>query len=301
MFSRRHPFLFFFLVLFSITAVFFAGMAALIFGGSVFIRSSVSSVVSPSSDGNVGVVELTGVITSSKKIIEQIKTFKENSAIKAIVLRVNSPGGGVGPSQEIYREILKTKKTKKVIASFGSVAASGGYYAACASDGIMADPGTITGSIGVIMEYANFQEIMKKIGLAPVVIKSGKFKDMGSPVRPIKDEEKKILQGVADEIHLQFIKDVAKGRGIKQEKIAKIADGRIYTGEKAMEIGLVDKLGNLDDAIDWAGKIGGVKGKIKAVYPEKDRIYSLKKLFDSLFKNSYITGAMPNYFRYIIN
>ncbi len=301
MFSRRHPFLFFFLVLFSITAVFFAGMTALIFGGSVFIRSSVSSVVSPSSDGNVGVVELTGVITSSKKIIEQIKTFKENSSIKAIVLRVNSPGGGVGPSQEIYREILKTKKTKKVIASFGSVAASGGYYAACASDGIMADPGTITGSIGVIMEYANFQEIMKKIGLAPVVIKSGKFKDMGSPVRPIKDEEKKILQGVADEIHLQFIKDVAKGRGIQQDKIAKIADGRIYTGEKAMKIGLVDKLGNLDDAIDWAGKLGGVKGKIKAVYPEKDRIYSLKKIFESLFKNSYITGAMPNYFRYIIN
>ncbi len=301
MFSRRHPFLFFFLVLFSITAVFFAGMTALIFGGSVFIKSSVSSVVSSSSDGNVGVVELTGVITSSKKIIEQIKTFKENSSIKAIVLRVNSPGGGVGPSQEIYREIVKTKKTKKIIASFGSVAASGGYYAACASDGIMADPGTITGSIGVIMEYANFQEIMKKIGLAPIVIKSGKFKDIGSPVRPIKEEEKKILQGVADEIHLQFIKDVAKGRGIKQDKIAKIADGRIYTGEKAMEIGLVDKLGNLDDAIDWAGKIGGVKGKIKAVYPEKDRISSLKKLFESLFKNTYITGAMPNYFRYIIN
>ncbi len=282
MFSRRHPFLFFFLVLFSITAIFFAGMAALIFGGSVFIKSSVSSVVSSSSDGNVGVVELTGVITSSKKVIEQIKAFKENSSIKAIVLRVNSPGGGVGPSQEIYREIVKTRKIKKVIASFGSVAASGGYYAAAASDGIMADPGTITGSLGVIMEYANFQEIMKKIGLAPIVIKSGKFKDMGSPVRPIKDEEKKILQGVADEIHIQFIKDVAKGRGIKQDKIAKIADGRIYTGEKAMKIGLVDKLGNLDDAIDWAGKLGGVKGKIKAVYPEKDRINSLKRLFESL-------------------
>ena len=282
MFSRRHPFLFFFLVLFSITAVFFPGMTALMFGGSVFIKSSVSSVVSSSSDGNVGVVELTGVITSSKKVIEQIKAFKENSSIKAIVLRVNSPGGGVGPSQEIYREIVKTRKIKKVIASFGSVAASGGYYAAAASDGIMADPGTITGSLGVIMEYANFQEIMKKIGLAPIVIKSGKFKDMGSPVRPIKDEEKKILQGVADEIHIQFIKDVAKGRGIKQDKIAKIADGRIYTGEKAMKIGLVDKLGNLDDAIDWAGKLGGVKGKIKAVYPEKDRINSLKRLFESL-------------------
>ncbi len=301
MFSRRHPFLFFFLVLFSITVVCFTGLVALIFGGSVFLKSSVSSVVSSSSDGNVGVVELTGVITSSKKIIEQIKTFKENSSIKAIVLRVNSPGGGVGPSQEIYREIVKTKKTKKIIASFGSVAASGGYYAASACDGIMADPGTITGSIGVIMEYANFQELMKKIGLVPIVIKSGEFKDIGSPVRPIKDEEKKILQGVADEIHLQFIKDVAKGRGIKQDKIAKIADGRIYTGEKAMKIGLVDKLGNLDDAINWAGKIGGVKGKIKAVYPEKDRISFLKKLFESLFKNTYITGAMPNYFRYIIN
>ncbi len=300
MFSRRHPFLFFFLILFSIASIAFVGMTALIFGGSVFIRSQVSSVISPS-DGNVGVVELTGVIVSSKNIIEEIKKFRNNSSIRAIVLRVDSPGGGVGPSQEIYREIVKTKKIKKVIASFGSVAASGGYYAASASSGIMADPGTITGSIGVIMEYANFQEIMKKIGLAPVVIKSGKFKDIGSPVRPIKDEEMKILQNVADEIHLQFIRDVAKGRGLKADEVAKLADGRIYTGEKAVTLGLVDKLGNLDDAIEWAGKMGGVRGKIKAVYPEKDGINSLKKLFESLLKNTYITGAMPNYFRYIIN
>ncbi len=301
MFSRRHPFLFSFLVFCFIIACTFVGITALIFGGSIFIRSSVSSVVSPSYNGNVGVVELTGVITSSKKIIDQIKKFRENSSIKAIVLRVDSPGGGVGPSQEIYREIMKTRKIKKVIASLGSVAASGGYYAASASDGIMADPGTITGSIGVIMEYANFQEIMKKIGLVPIVIKSGKFKDIGSPVRQLKDDEKNILQGVADEIHRQFIRDVAKGRRMKLEKVEKLADGRIYTGEKAMSLGLVDKLGNLDDAINWAGKLGGVKGKIKAVYPDRDGINSLRKLFTSLFKNAYISGAIPNYFRYIIN
>lgn len=301
MFSRRHPVLFFFLVLSSIAAFTFIGMTALFLGGSVFIRSAVSSLASSPSDGNVGVVELTGVIVSSKKIIQQIKQFRENRSIKAIVLRVNSPGGGVGPSQEIYREIVKTRKIKKVVASLGSVAASGGYYAASAADGIMADPGTITGSIGVIMEYANFQEIMKKIGLSPVVIKSGKFKDMGSPVRPMKDDEKKILQTIADEIRLQFVSDVAKGRGIKQDRIAALADGRIYTGEKARSLGLVDKLGNLDDAVEWAGKMGGIKGKIKAVYPGKGGINSLKEIFESLFKNAYISSAIPNYFRYIIN
>ncbi len=301
MFSRRHPFLFFVLVLVSITAFALVGMTALFFGGSVFIKSAVSSAVSSPSDGNVGVVELTGVIVSSKKIIEQIKSFRENRSIKAIVLRVNSPGGGVGPSQEIYREIIKTRKIKKVVASLGAVAASGGYYAASAADGIMADPGTITGSIGVIMEYANFQEIMKKIGLDSVVIKSGKFKDIGSPVRPLKEDEKKILQNVTDEIHLQFIRDVAKGRKIDVSRIAQLADGRIYTGEKAKSLGLVDKLGNLDDAIEWAGKMGGVKGKIKAVYPRKGGINSLRSLFESLFKNAYISGAIPDYFRYIIH
>ncbi len=301
MFSRRHPFLFFFLVLCSITAIVFISISVLIFGSSVFIGSSISSVVSSSYTGNVGVVELNGVITSSRKIIDQIKKFREDNSIKAIVLRVNSPGGGVGPSQEIYREIMKTRKIKKVVASLGAVAASGGYYAASASDVIMADPGTITGSIGVIMEYANFQEIMKKIGLAPVVIKSGEFKDIGSPVRQLKDNERKILQGVADEIHLQFIKDVARGRKIKQSRVAELADGRIYTGEKALSLGLVDKLGNLDDAINWAGRLGGVKGRIKAVYPPKDSISSIKKLFKSLLKNAYITGAIPDYFRYVIN
>lgn len=301
MFSRRHPVLFFTLMLSTITAISLFGIIAIVIGGSAFIQSNISSAMPGGKKGNVGIVEITGVITSSKAVIEKIKKFRQDKSIKAIVVRIDSPGGSVGPSQEIYREIIKTRQKKKIVASLGSVAASGGYYAASASNGIMANPGTITGSIGVIMEYANFQEILKKIGLSPVVIKSGEFKDMGSPVREIKEKERKILQNVADEIHMQFVRDVAFGRKLKMNKVEKLADGRIYTGEKALDLNLVDKLGNLSDAVEWAGKLAQIKGEIKPVYPKEDKITSITRLFQSLFKEAYISGAITNYFRYVIN
>ncbi len=300
MFSRRHPFMFFTLALSSIAAVFFVVLVAMLLGSSVLFRSSTSSGFTQSR-GNVGIVEISGVIISSKKAIEQIKTFRDTPSIKAIVLRIDSPGGGVGPSQEIYREVMKTRKTKKVVASLGSVAASGGYYAASASDGIVANPGTITGSIGVIMEYANFQKIMEKIGLTPVIIKSGEFKDMGSPVRELSTKERAILQGVADEIHQQFVRDVATGRRIQQDRISKLADGRIYTGEKAVDLHMVDRLGNLDDAVNWAGELAGVKGKIKPVYPKEDKMGFIKEFVRTLFKQAYIAGSVTDYFRYVVN
>jgi protease-4 len=217
------------------------------------------------------------------------------------VLRIDSPGGGVGPSQEIYREVMKTRLIKKVVASLGSVAASGGYYSASACDGIMANPGTITGSIGVIMEYANFKDIIKKIGLTPVVIKSGEYKDMGSPLRDLEDSEKKLLQGVVDEIHSQFVKDVATGRNLDEEKMATLADGRIFTGARALDLQLVDRLGNFGDAVEWAGTLAGITGEVTPVYPSEDGMTVIKKVISSLFKGADITGAITDNFGFIVN
>ncbi len=254
--------------------------------GMMFFLSGRSPASGPWIGDGVGVVEVKGIITSSKDVIEQIRQFRDNPSIKAVVVRVDSPGGAVGPAQEIYREITKTKKTKKVVASMGTVAASGGYYIASAADSIFANPGTLTGSIGVIMSYTNLQELFEKIGLSPVVIKSGKYKDIGSPTRPLKEDEKRILQQFADDIHQQFIDDVAKGRGMKVGDVRALADGRIYTGRKAMELGLVDSIGNLYDALEYAGQLGGIKGRVVPVYPPEEKNFSLIRfLFGSDARN----------------
>ncbi len=229
----------------------------------------------------VGIIEITGIITEAKGIIHHLKLFREDTSVKAIVVRINSPGGAVGPSQEIFREIRKTSSTKKVVASMGTIAASGGYYVAAGADGIVANPGTITGSIGVLMGFTNYQELLQKIGLVPVVIKSGEYKDMGSPVRAMKTEEQKILQNFAKKIHRQFIMDIVEGRKIDQAKVEAIADGRIFTGEESIQLGLVDRLGNLEDAIEWAGQLGGIEGKISTVYAKEKKFSLLKCLTDS--------------------
>ncbi|MGA2462762.1 MAG: signal peptide peptidase SppA [Thermodesulfobacteriota bacterium] len=217
----------------------------------------------------IAIVEIKGVITQSSGIIEELNQYQEDEGVKAIILRIDSPGGGVGPAQEIHREILKVKSKKKVVTSMGSVAASGGYYIACASDLIVANPGTITGSIGVIMEFTNIEELFKKIGIKGVVLKSGEHKDIGSPFREMTPEEKKIIQGVIDNVHQQFVQAVAKGRKMDQEKVMQIADGRILTGEQAKQIGLVDQIGNLQDTIDIVAKMAGIEGKPNILYPKR--------------------------------
>lgn len=234
------------------------------------------------SDGEkVGVVEIAGAIVDSQGIVEEIKTFRQNDAIKAIVVRIDSPGGGVGPSQEIYREIVKTLAYKKVVASMGGVAASGGYYVASATSGIVANPGTITGSIGVIMHYTNFEEILRKIGLTSMVIKSGAYKDIGSPVRPMAPAEKSFLEALTRKIHQQFISDIAQGRKADIARIGALADGRIFTGEEAKQLGLVDRLGNFEDAVQWAAELGGIEGEPKLVYPERKNLTMLRYLIES--------------------
>ena len=217
----------------------------------------------------IAIVEIKGVISQSSQIIEELQQYAEDDGVKAIILRIDSPGGGVGPSQEIHREILKIKSKKKVITSMGSVAASGGYYIACASDLIVANPGTITGSIGVLMQFSNFEDLLKKIGIKGVVLKSGEHKDIGSPFREMTSEEKKIMQEVLNNVHQQFIQAVAEGRKLDQSKVIQIADGRILTGEQAKNLGLVDQMGNLQDTIDITAKMVGIVGKPNLLYPKK--------------------------------
>jgi len=215
----------------------------------------------------VGVIEIFGVIADSKQVIEQLHDFRDNDSIKALVLRIDSPGGGVGPAQEIYQEVKAVDALKPVVVSMGSVTASGGYYIAAGAREIVANPGTITGSIGVIMEFANVRELLDKIGLGSVVVKSGKYKDIGSPTREMTEAERTILQELIDDVHRQFVDSVAEGRHIDPAEVSSIADGRIFTGRKAMELGLVDRMGNLEVAIKLAAELAGIDGEPHVVYP----------------------------------
>ncbi len=239
----------------------------------------------------VAIVRVTGVIIDADSVIEELKGYSKDNSIKAIVLRVNSPGGAVAPSQEIYEEILKIKRKKKVVVSMGSVAASGGYYISAPADKIVANAGTLTGSIGVIMEIPNVRGLMEKIGIKTEVIKSGKHKDIASVFKSMTPEEKKILQAVLDDVHDQFIRAVSDARGMKFEDVKKLADGRVFTGRMARELGLVDELGNLDDAIMLAGRLGGIKGEPGIV--EKKEKFSFFDMLRGELPEKLINSVFP--------
>ena len=280
MFSRRHPYLFSFLIFSTLVTI--AVVCVLVLVTTTLKHAGLSDlIVESGGDGKVGVVEIIGVITESKDILNLIKRFREDDDIKSIVIRIDSPGGVIGPSQEIYREIRKTTPEKIIIASMGSIAASGGYYIAAATNGIVANPGTITGSIGVIMAYTNFRAILDKIGMVPVVIKSGPLKDMGSPTKDMSKEEKEVLQAFVDQAHRQFVTAIAEGRKMDIDHVKSLADGRIYTGEEAVKQGLVDRLGNFEDAIEWAGQLGGIQGRVSTVYKKKEKFSFLKYIMES--------------------
>lgn len=241
----------------------------------------------------VGVVEVKGLIADSRTTLKQLDRFKQDRGIKAVVLRVNSPGGAVGPSQEIMREVEKLRKSKKVVASLGTVAASGGYYIASGADLIMANPGTTTGSIGVVMQFANAEQLVKKLGLDFFTLKAGRYKDVGSPFRTMTPEDRTYLQSLLDNVYQQFIRDVAKNRKIPLEKMKELAEGRVYTGEEAKKAGLVDEFGNLQDAIERAGRLGGIKGKVEAVYPEKEGFSLLGLLVGQDTEESLTNLSLP--------
>jgi protease-4 len=249
------------------------GVIMVIFIGAILLLTLMFRRETPSlaMGAKVGVVEINGVIADSREVNREIKYFVEDSGVKAIVLRIDSPGGGVGASQEIYQEVIKAKRMKRVVASLGGVAASGGYYVACGADRIVANPGTITGSIGVVMQFANLEELLKKIGYKGYVIKSGTHKDVGSPFREMTPEERQLLQEMIDTVHQQFVKAVAEGRRLPVEKVMAIADGRVFAGEQAKGLGLVDELGNLEDTIQLAADMAGIKGRPSVVYTRKRR------------------------------
>jgi len=262
------------------------GAVALLLFGTMAL---VLTVVLPSSDFSfgekIGVIPIEGPISDSLTITSQLITFKKDKGIKAIILRINSPGGSVGPTQEIYREVRKTIRSKKVVVSMGEVAASGGYYIAAAADKIVANPGTITGSIGVIMHFVQFKEFLGKIGVDLEVLKSGEFKDVGSPHRELTERDKELINALISDIQKQFEEGVATGRKMAVEEVQLISDGRVFSGAQAKELGLVDALGNFQDAVEIAKKLAGIKGDVTLVYPKKMELGLWDLLLD-LFADS---------------
>lgn len=272
---RKHPVIFGIFLLILVGFVFFTLVYVL--GSATEDRHSFAL------NNRVGVVKVEGVISDTHDIIEHLNQFDKDDSIKAIVLRIDSPGGGVAASQEIYAAVVDIKKKKKVVASMGSLAASGGYMIACAADKIVANPGTITGSISAIMHFANVEELLKKVGLKASVVKSGKYKDIGSPVREMTTEEKKLLQELVDDIYDQFLDMVAQNRNIPKENVRDIADGRVFTGRQAHKLGLVDYLGDIGYAVTLAGEMSGIKGKPEVVYPKKKG----SKFWDYVFREMF--------------
>ena len=249
-----------------VTALVFAGCFAVVLGVLVFGEPGV-----PSLGGNLlELVEVEGLIVDADRVVRELDDYGEDPSVRAIVVRIQSPGGVVGPTQEIYDTILRIRNQgKPVVASMGSVAASGGYYLAAAATRIVANPGTLTGSIGVIMQLAEIEGLLKKVGVRYEVIKAGRYKDSATFARPMTPEARALLQALLDDKHDQFITAIAEGRGLGKERVRALADGRVYSGRMAKQLGLVDDLGGLDEAIRLAGELGGVPGKPRIVRPRR--------------------------------
>jgi len=257
---------------------------ALLFTGSVFIAKALLGIDDRQfvDKPGIGLVEVKGMILDSRDTVRQLRHFLKKDDIKAVVLRVDSPGGVVAPSQEIYDEVRKFAAKKKIVVSMGSLAASGGYYISAPATLIYANPGTITASIGVIIKLSNIEALMDKIGIKATVIKTGKFKDSGSPVRELTKEDRAMFQSVIDSTHNQFVKAVARGRKLPEDEVRRIADGRVLSGEQALALGLVDRLGTLQDAIEEAGRLAGIKGEPEVILPPKRKLNYLDLLSDGV-------------------
>ncbi len=250
------------------------GVTALVFA-ACFVAILGLLVLSEQGDlslgGNrVALVEVEGLIVDADRVVRELDDHAEDASIRAVVVRIQSPGGVVGPTQEIYDAVRRVRrKGKPVVASMGAIAASGGYYLAAAADRIVANPGTLTGSIGVLMQLAEIEGLLKRVGVHFEVVKAGRHKDIGNVGRPMTDEERAILQGLLDDMYEQFVSAVAVGRGLDREKVLAAADGRIYSGRRAKELGLVDALGGLDDAVRLAGSLAGIPGKPRLIRPRR--------------------------------
>ena len=241
----------------------------------------------------IGIIELKGVIASPEKTMRQLVNFVENDRIKAVVVRIDSPGGTVGAAQELFRQIKITNKTKPVVASMGSVAASGGYYAALGAEKIVASPGTLTGSIGVILKFPNLEKIFEKIGYKNEVVKSGNLKDLGSSSRTLTQEERDILQQLLDNVHNQFINDIVSSRELSENEVRNLADGRIFSGEQAQQLGLIDELGNFYDAVLLAAELAGMSTQKPELYYPEDNDFSVLSLLAGQQGSSSLLDHLP--------
>jgi protease-4 len=238
----------------------------------------------------VAIVELEGIITDVDDLVRELKSHRENPSVRAVVIRINSPGGVVGPTQELHDAILRVRQAgKPVVASLSAVAASGGYYTAVACDQIYANPGTLTGSIGVIMQLANVEQLMKKVGVDYIVVKSGAYKDLGNFARPMTPDERRVLQSLLDDVHAQFISAVATGRKLDRAEVVRFADGRIFSGMQAKDLKMIDALGGLEDAVLAAGKLAGLPSPPAVIQPK--RHFSIMDLLRNQFGGS-AAGAL---------
>lgn len=231
----------------------------------------------------IGLLEIDGVISQSMEYLETIKEYEDDDQVKAVIIRLDSPGGRVGPSQEIYGALGRLKQTKPVIASLASLGASGAYYIACAADTIFALPGTVTGSIGVVMEFIDVSEGLQKLGVKGQSITSGKMKDAGTPFRPMKDDEYAYFKSLAADIHDQFVEAVSISRSIPESKVREYSDGRVFSGKQALALGLIDKLGGFDESLEDAKQRAGLTGRVRIVRPKKNvsLLESMKQLIAS--------------------
>jgi len=237
----------------------------------------------PFSD-RIQVVDVEGELFQSRPILDQLKRYEDSNSVKAILLNIDSPGGGVAVSQEIYAEIkrLREKKDKTIVAYLSSTGASGAYYIACAADRIVANPGTIVGSIGVIAEWVNYAELLEWAKVKDVVFKTGEFKDSGSASRPLTENERKYFQGLIDDMYVQFVEAVSSGRKLDLQEVRAVADGRVFTGRDAKEKKLIDEMGNFQDAVDLTAKLAGISGKPRLLRLNRQRVTLLDVLTTDL-------------------
>ncbi len=235
---------------------------ALIWG----IKASIQSM-----EPAVGIIEIKGPIMDASETLDTINNYEKNNAVRAVIIRIDSPGGKIGPSQEIYSRLLKLNRVKPVVTSMSSMAASGGYYIALASRCIYALPGTITGSIGVLIQFVNVSRGLNKLGINAETITGGKLKDAGSPFRPLTKSERTYFKAIIDDLHEQFMEVVSKRRKLPMKDVKNLADGRVFTGRQAKKLGLIDRIGGLDEAINMAKSLAHLKGRIRIIRPEANK------------------------------
>jgi len=284
-----------------VLGVIFGGLFLVLFGFMLLAYSALKSTSTGVSletettvGARIGIVEAKGTIgeaapagIDSDKVVKLLKKYERDEDIKAVVLRVDSPGGAVAPSQEIHDAVKRIKASKKVVVSMGGMAASGGYYISAPADRIFAEPGTLTGSIGVIFLHFNVRGLLEWAKVEETTLKSGKYKDTLSPFRPIQESDREEIQSISDDVYSQFVQAVAQGRGMPEARVREIAEGRIYTGKRAKELKLVDELGGFDDAVAAAWGLAGQSGEPKVQYPPRDRELSLRDLVRGAFQGAF--------------